>query len=666
MIIWIKELFMQILIWLLGFIDCIFNVFRSIAGLDTVTTPVGEQTLGEYFLGMDGVQWSFWIVFIAAIGICAVCTVVAIVKNIIKAKHGDGKSHARTIGQSLSTAIISLFMATLIIVGMNCADGLLGAIDKGMNKGEQCIMSHEIINISVGDGYILDKQNLQGFNKYDEETGEPTYVSYLYHFEWDGDNPKTHPNEPNCIMFTYEDGTPIDFGIVYTPLLDDGKQVYDDNGNRVYNINLNVLCPLSSHNGWQPKPGYFLNAMQGDESAYYTKADLRKDFWDEDVEHLLGDDTWYVVPIPWEWDYDGLINPDGFNFFIAYICAIVLLIALIGATFGLVKRLFDIVLLFIALPGIAATIPLDDGAKFKLWRETVISKIFLAFGTVLAVNIFTIIAPSLWSVSIGTSSYSFANSVLRLVLICGGALTISGGQLLMARLLGTSAEESREMGQSARTLLGGVGATWGGAKAAGRGLFGYRNANGQRVGGLIKGGASAIGAFGGGAVNALGGAIGGQAYKSSKLGRSVSATQSALRGFGRSSGWFGGGDENNRNLGYTIHKGLSTVGGTVGGSGAMQKSGLNNGIIGGIKAPFDRRHAAARANARGMIAQGGTALDNAYNAAAASEAAKLKALPLDFGGREVLPGFEHDVPTILPAPIDSAASRAANKAGKKE
>ncbi len=188
MLIWIKEILMQILIWILGFIDVIFDVFRAIAGLDTVNTGNSEeQSIGEYFLGLDGVQQAFWIVFIASLGICAVCTVVAIIKNIINAKGGETKSHVKTLGQSMSTVIVSLVMATILVVGMGCADKLLSAVDKSINYGDKTIMSHEIVNIAVSDSFLFDKENLQGLNKTDEETGDVIYVSYLYYFEADGD-----------------------------------------------------------------------------------------------------------------------------------------------------------------------------------------------------------------------------------------------------------------------------------------------------------------------------------------------------------------------------------------------------------------------------------------------------------------------------------------------
>ncbi len=581
MLIWLKEILMQGLIWLLGFIDSVFEVFRSIAGLDSVTTENGEQTLSSYFLNLDGVQWAFWVIFIASIGICAFCTVVAIVKNIINARSGETKSHVRTLGQSISTVLVSLFMAMLLFGGVGCVDYLLSSIDKAINHGEQTFMSHEIINISVGDGFLYDVNDVQGLNKRDED-GNYTFVSYLYRFEVEDPTsgqllPKRYEDGTGRIIFVDDKGVRLDRDKTYT-------EIHDEYGSTTWEItekNLEILVPLRTHNGWHPKD--IIAAMNGDTDGdvYYSKNDLRDNFWDENVEHILGGHRSLLIPTGWK--NNGLVDPEAFNFLVAYICAVVLMIALISATFGLVKRLFDIVLLFIALPGIAATIPLDDGAKFKLWRETVISKVFLAFGTVLAVNVFTIVAPSLWGVSLGTSENSFANSILRLVLICGGALTISGGQLLFARLLGTSAEESREMAQSARTLMGGAMTAWGGAKAAGRLAFGYRNANGQRMGGLLKGSANALGALGGGTVNAAGSIIGGQAYRSSRFASGVAATQRALKGFGGSAGWIGKDRVTGENtLGGSIGSGMGKFGNKLSGSIGAQKTGLDKGLLGGV------------------------------------------------------------------------------------
>lgn len=573
MTIWIKEFSMQLLLWLLGFVDNVFLVFRAIAGIETVQTPESGSegtTLSEYFLEMPGAQKAFAIVLIASVAICGVCTIVAVVKNFA-GKNGETKTMTRTVGQSVSSVFVAVFLAAIMLGGIGVADALLGEIDRAMNAGETAPMSHSIINVAVGGGYEFDADNVQGLNVKDED-GNYTYVSYLYEFAVDADGePKRygaeHDEYEGYIIYLKADGqeysTPKE---IYTPLYDEnGEPVLDESGRQKFAPNTARLTPKCSASGWREKP---------DGSGYYSTNDLDDNILDMKPRDILGDYNKAMFVFPTSWKYNGMITPDNFNTFVAFLCTVIVLVALIGATFGLVKRLFDIVLLFIALPGITATVPLDDGAKFKLWRETVISKVFLAYGIVLAVNVFTMVAPNLWKISVAPGT--FTDTVLQVVLVCGGALTISGGQLLFARLLGTSAEESREIAQGARTLFGGAMTGLGVAKAAGRGLFGYRNANGQRVGGLIKSGASAVGTVGGGALNAVGGVIGGQAYRHSAFGRGVSATQRALKGFGQSSGWIGDGT-----LGGAVSGGMGTLGGKLGDSTLMHKTGTDRGLLGG-------------------------------------------------------------------------------------
>ncbi len=155
----------------------------------------------------------------------------------------------------------------------------------------------------------------------------------------------------------------------------------------------------------------------------------------------------------------GLIDPLTYNWALAYIAAIVLIIVLFVSALSLAKRVFDIIFLFFSMPFPIATMPSDDGARFKLWKDTMISKVILAYGTVIAVNLFLLVLPLITSISFSVNNV--VNCVAQLIFIIGGAVSIYGAQLLFARLFGTSAEESREMMNAFR-----------GAGSFGRMLFG--------------------------------------------------------------------------------------------------------------------------------------------------------------------------------------------------
>lgn len=194
-----------------------------------------------------------------------------------------------------------------------------------------------------------------------------------------------------------------------------------------------------------------------------------------------------------------IINPivqiDKYDFFIGLPSSIIISIVMFIAIMGLVTRLYDLVFIFLTSPLIMSTLPLDDGAKFKLWRETAISKTLLAYGTVFAVNIYIILLPIVNSIEIPGNS--ILTTLMKVLLIICGALTISNGQVFFARLLGTDAQESRQAAHGFRTMFAGVMATSRAVKGAARMTFGQYNAyTGHRERGIMQGAGKLGGAVG--------------------------------------------------------------------------------------------------------------------------------------------------------------------------
>lgn len=186
-----------------------------------------------------------------------------------------------------------------------------------------------------------------------------------------------------------------------------------------------------------------------------------------------------------------------FPYFTAILCSGVLLWCSFGAVLGLIVRLFDIVFLQMALPLSLSCYPLDDGARFRLWKETMISKLVLAFGTILAVNIYIVLVKIIPTITI--SDKDSLNRLFQVLLIVCGGFTISAGQLLFARLMGTDASEGRQMAHNFRNAIGGLGTTWGLMKGAGRLAFGSKPLPGGGNGalGASKAGTNILGRQGG-------------------------------------------------------------------------------------------------------------------------------------------------------------------------
>ncbi len=102
---------------------------------------------------------------------------------------------------------------------------------------------------------------------------------------------------------------------------------------------------------------------------------------------------------------------------------------------NLAKRVYEIVFVHFTMTVAMSTLPLDDGVRFKNRRETFVIKIVLAYGAVLAVNIFVLILPIINGVQLDGVG-SFGNAVFTIFMIVGGAMLMPAGQALFARLFG--------------------------------------------------------------------------------------------------------------------------------------------------------------------------------------------------------------------------------------
>ena len=154
------------------------------------------------------------------------------------------------------------------------------------------------------------------------------------------------------------------------------------------------------------------------------------------VRDIFGDYNAALFGIwPTSWKCNGMVDPNKFLYFPSLIVSIALGIAMIVAIVNLAKRVFEIVFLYLVMPLSMSTLAADDGARFKVWRETFITKVVLAYGAVFSVNVFVLILPLLSQMQIDGIG-GFGNSLFLIFMIIGGAMVIPAGMGLFARLFG--------------------------------------------------------------------------------------------------------------------------------------------------------------------------------------------------------------------------------------
>ena len=457
----INKLFAQLLFWLYEFLDTIFEMFRVLCGIDTVSVEGtdGGQSILNVFLQASNVTKAFLLMLLVAILVAAVSTIVAVVKNIVNMKGGERKSHARTLGQGFGTIIITGVMAFVMIAGITMSNYVLIKVNDATAPDSSLTISAQLFDMSVGKTYQYDYANI---------TYEP--IPVLNEF-----GEEQYDDEGNLIVERDEQGNIVYEEVIPLLLDENGDPIIESgwrNGHTAADLDFSVMSPDEIFGVHKKTLGLF---EDGDKS--YTQQPM--------------------------------VEMESFNFWTAYLVVIVMLVAIIFSMLGLVKRIFDIVLLFIVLPLISATIPLDDGVRFKNWRDTVVSKVVLAYGAILSVNVFLLIVPTISTIDFTELGWSaLTENLFKAFLLMGGALAINGGQLLLARLMGTSADESREMAHSARALLSGAVAAGGVVRGAKNLAFGGYNKYGRFRTGMLPG-AARVG-------NTAGNFFGGQKYSNSR------------------------------------------------------------------------------------------------------------------------------------------------------
>jgi hypothetical protein len=135
------------------------------------------------------------------------------------------------------------------------------------------------------------------------------------------------------------------------------------------------------------------------------------------------------------WNFLGMI----FFFLLAGIFTFFGLYIFISIALACVKRIFDILMLYLISPFFAASIPLDDGEHFKQWSEFIFAATISCYSVLLAVNIFFALVPLIMSPRIvyfqgGTANF-FLGTVIKIVFLFGGLSSASRADTAIMQMI---------------------------------------------------------------------------------------------------------------------------------------------------------------------------------------------------------------------------------------
>jgi hypothetical protein len=96
--------------------------------------------------------------------------------------------------------------------------------------------------------------------------------------------------------------------------------------------------------------------------------------------------------------------------------------------------------------------PLDDGAKFKAWKDAFIGKAISGFASILMLRLYLLFVPVIWSSGIAFSADPFADILLKVLFMVGGMYAVYKSHTLITGLVSQSAGQADK--ESSTGLVG--------------------------------------------------------------------------------------------------------------------------------------------------------------------------------------------------------------------
>lgn len=165
------------------------------------------------------------------------------------------------------------------------------------------------------------------------------------------------------------------------------------------------------------------------------------------------------------------INLNDFAFFSSWLAGIVILVNIAWALLVFVERAISLVILFILSPFSIASSVVDGGTRFKLWRDQVMIKFVVGYGTILGINIYCLVVSAIMNPSLIFFDNAFLNYLIKILIIIGGALSMRKSMSLVGNLVsqGAGSQELREASMGRMGMVRALGGALTGVGSAGFG-----------------------------------------------------------------------------------------------------------------------------------------------------------------------------------------------------
>lgn len=347
-----------ILLYLLHIVDVFQDFFDIFAGTQTVKNDGNEMYLLDVFLTNDGIKQAMIAVTFVGVAICFIFTIYSVAKSM----GSYALEHKRPISHVMKTALKSCIAFMIVPVMMFFGSQLSSAI------------------------LVSTENAIIGVTGSDEAPKLSTILFLSGTFGDDDDKEASFTSGKRAAYFSGE------------------KSIYNP---AHYLADFDMYPDLDLENIQAIFQSQAEDVKVADKSANNLKnsKDGKTDFSLDDLSKNAK-----TFPNMFESLY---------NYPLVYIASLGIILIMICSMFVFIRKIIEVVILYITSPLFVATMPLDGGMTFKRWREMFIGKLLSGFGIVISMNLVMIFIPMIMSSNFSFSDNVALDATLKIIFVIG-------------------------------------------------------------------------------------------------------------------------------------------------------------------------------------------------------------------------------------------------------
>ena len=123
-----------------------------------------------------------------------------------------------------------------------------------------------------------------------------------------------------------------------------------------------------------------------------------------------------------------------------------------------IRRIYDLLLLYLVAPLFVSVIPLDEGQKFASWREMFLAKAIEGFSSIITLKLFLIFMPLLWNGGLSFHENGGYDLIIKCLFMIGALFAVYKSHTMITGLFSRQAEGmEKETAEFAnKTIVGGA------------------------------------------------------------------------------------------------------------------------------------------------------------------------------------------------------------------